>query len=167
MLRIIGSEDVATEAKQIRAKSVENLPVQQSLTYRISRVHAKLNAQATHLLSKAGLSLAQWRIMALIAIAGETTPVAISRTGAIDKGLLSRKLRGLIDDGLVVARRDPSDHRQQVISLSEAGQAIFEEMLPTMRQRQAHLLNTLTDQEERALFTALEKISSAAERRQF
>ena len=159
---------MSTQAKQSRSKLVDDLQVQQFLTYRISRLHAKLNAQASHILRrKSGLSLAQWRIIALIAISGETTPVAISRKAGIDKGLLSRKLRGLIDDGLVISRRDETDQRQQVISLSGTGHAIFEDTLPTMRQRQAHLLNALTDREEEVLFAALEKISAAAERREF
>ncbi len=157
-----------TRKKNRRSRDIRTLQVQQFLTYRISRVYAKLNAQASHILGqKNGLSLAKWRIIALLAIAGETTPNAISRKAAIDKGLLSRKLRGLIDDGLVTSRRDESDHRQQLIALSEAGRTVFEDTLPSMRKRQAYLLNTLTDQEERVLFSALEKISAAAERREF
>ncbi len=159
---------MTTLTKRRWPKEAEDIPVQQFITYRISRAHAKLNAQASHILGqKCGLSLSQWRIIAQLAIVGETTPKTISRRADIDKGLLSRKLRKLIDDGLVNTRPDPRDQRQQLISVSDAGREIFDNTLPTMRQRQAHLLNSLTEQEERVLFKALEKISAAAGRREF
>jgi len=44
------------------------------LTYRISRVHQKLNVQASRILQESvGLTLAQWRVLAFIGGAGEVT----------------------------------------------------------------------------------------------
>lgn len=48
-----------------------DLPLNQFLTYRLSRVQAKLNTQGNALLQKhAGLKLTQWRLLALVGTAG-------------------------------------------------------------------------------------------------
>ena len=64
----------------------------QFLTYRLSRVQAKLNAQANALLhAQSGLTLSRWRILALVGAAGQTRLSELARIAALDKGLLSRE----------------------------------------------------------------------------
>ena len=64
----------------------DTLPLQQFLTYRLSRVQAKLNAQATRILREAsGITLTQWRIIALVGAAGQTRLSQLAREAALDK----------------------------------------------------------------------------------
>ena len=98
----------------------------QYVTYRLSRVQAKLNAQATHMLREAsGITLSQWRIIALIGAAGETRLSMLARHSALDKGLLSRNLKALVTEGIVLTKQDQTDHRAQLLSLSPKGKEIF------------------------------------------
>ena len=118
----------------------DDLPLHQFLTYRLSRVQAKLNAQASAMLrTHAGLTLSQWRILALVGAAGQTRLSELARTGLLDKGLLSRNLKVLVGEGLVIAKQDDVDHRVQHLRLSKRGKALFERTLPRMRKRQRHL----------------------------
>ena len=72
------------------------------LTFRLARVQAKLNAQSSRILKDhAGITLTQWRLLALIGNAGRTTAAVLSREVAMDKGLISRNIKTMVSDGLV------------------------------------------------------------------
>ena len=97
----------------------DNTPLQQFLTYRFSRLQAKLNAQAARMLKDlAGITVTQWRIIALVGSTGQATSAELVRISTIDKGLFSRNLKGLIRDGFVNAEMDKGDQRAQILSLS-------------------------------------------------
>ncbi len=134
------------------------------ITFRVARVNARLNSQATQILSKhAGLSLVQWRMIISIADQGTTTSNQICRSTAMDKGLVSRKLKDLVKDGFVTSETNDADHRQNMLSLTPKGQAVHDKTLPIMRRRQAYLLAQLDEEEARVLASALSKIDRAAE----
>ena len=141
----------------------QDLPLQQFLTYRFSRVQAKLNAQAMRILAQAGLSLTQWRIIALIGNAGQARPSALTSEGLIDKGMFSRKIKPLITTGLVDAGIDDKDNRAQVLSLTQKGRMLYNDTLPIMRKRQHALRAALTEEELRLIYTILNKLELAAE----
>ncbi len=155
-------------AEKPEPMSNETLPLQRFMTYRMSRVQAKLNAQATRILKRiAGLSLAQWRILALLGSRGRASSSELTRISTMDKGLFSRKLKTLVAQGLVRAETDKRDHRIQHLSLTEQGQAIYDQTLPHMRARQAFLQRDLTEAELAAFHKALDLLEIAADATEF
>lgn len=145
-----------------------DLPLHQYLTYRLSRVQAKLNAQGARVLHEAvGLTLSQWRVIALVGAAGQTRLSVLAREAALDKGLLSRNVKSLIAQGLILARQDDIDHRIQHLSLSAEGKRVFERALPVTRMRQEWLRADLTEEEIRTFRTVLDKLEIASERLEF
>ena len=138
-------------------------------TYRISKVHSKLNAQAAYVLRKeAGLNLVQWRILAWLNAFGPKVPSAdIINKVSMDKGLFSRSLKTLVSEEFIIAEADDLDQRRQLLSLSDKGNEIYGQVITIMRKRQKHLLHDVTDTEKAALFSALEKLELNAERRDF
>ena len=153
---------MGTDEKNIQ--HAEELPLYQFLTYRLSRVQSKLNAQANALLKVyAGLTLSQWRILALVGAAGQTRLSELAKIAALDKGLLSRNLKVLVADGFVQSEQDEIDHRVQHLGLTKKGQALFEATLPKMRERQRHLRATLSRKELETLYRALDKLEIAAD----
>ncbi len=141
---------------------LDGMPLQQFLTYRFSRLQAKLNAQGARMLAElAGITVTQWRIIALVGSHGRATSAELTRLGAIDKGLFSRNLKKLIAGGVIQTVVDKGDNRALQLSLSRRGQAIYDRVLPHMRERQFELKSGLSKQEEDVLFRALEKIEAA------
>ncbi len=141
----------------------DELPLHRFLTYRLARVQARLNAQATRILrDKAGLSLPQWRILALIGSHEPASSAKLANIFAFDKALFSRKLKDLVADGLVVSETDENDHRVHHLKLSCRGRVLYESTLPHMRARQRALLGSLSNGEVEAFFSALEKLENAA-----
>lgn len=150
------------------ADAFGDLPLHQYLTYRLSRVQAKLNAQGARLLNDTvGLTLSQWRVVALVGVAGQTRLSTIARDTALDKGLLSRNVKALIAAGLISAQQDKIDHRVQHLSLTPEGKEIFNRALPATRKRQDHLRADLNDEEIRVFRRVLDKLEIAAERQEF
>lgn len=152
-------------SRKLRNNSeTDNTPLQQFLTYRFSRLQAKLNAQAARMLKElAGITVTQWRIIALVGSTGQATSAELVRISTIDKGLFSRNLKGLIRDGFVNAEMDKGDQRAQILSLSPRGQALYDRVLPQMRKRQRDLKSGLTDNEVTVLLRALDKIEAVVE----
>lgn len=143
-------------------------PLQNVLTWRIHQVHNRLNVHAAKFLEKtSGIALAHWRVMLCIGAEGNTTHSEIRRKIAMDKGQLSRCLRGMIAEGLVTATGDETDQRQQRLSLTKKGRRIFDKTLPEMRKRQSYLIGSLSKSESKMIFSALDKLEVAAQDHEF
>ncbi len=152
------------------ADPVENLtinktPLRQMLTYRFTRLNAKMNAQAGRVLKEnGGLSQTQWRVLVLIDYLGPTSPAHIAREILMDKGQLSRTIKTMSEKGLIKVDASEADNRAVVISRTELGRRVFERAQPAMRQRQADFANSLTQQEREILNRAIDKLEQLAER---
>lgn len=144
-------------------RDINNIPLQEMVTFRLSRVNSKLNTQAIRILKKsAGLSLTQWRVMVMIDSLGPLAPSEIARRAAFDKGQLSRCLKGMITSGMLHSESSDSDHRSHVLSLTSAGLELFHRARPHMRKRQLHLVDSLTKAERDMLFHVLDKLELAS-----
>lgn len=140
----------------------------QFLSYRVVRLHHALNAQALSVLERiAGLTLAQWRVLALVGSGTATTARDIARKSIIDPAMISRTVRGLEDAALLETRRPDSDRRVLDLRLTADGVALYRKTLPYMQARQQGLLEALEPGEREAVFRILEKLELAAERREF
>ena len=146
------------ESAEPADNSAATLPLHQFLTYRLARVQAKLNTQANR------ITLTQWRVIALVGAAGQARLSDLAKAAALDKGLLSRAVKTLVEDGSILTRTDENDHRAQVLSLSGKGQQIFERTLPVTRARQHRLREGLTEEELAVFRQVLDKLEIAAEK---
>lgn len=141
----------------------DEFPFRNFLTFRLSRVQAKLNAQASLILKQhCGLNLTQWRIVLLLGSVSATTAGSLTAATGIDKGLFSRKLKTLIEMGVVKIKTNRDDHRQQLISLTPKGMRLYDKMAPVMRTRQQYLLSVLTAKERDIVAASLRKLEAAA-----
>ncbi|MEM7545612.1 MAG: MarR family winged helix-turn-helix transcriptional regulator [Pseudomonadota bacterium] len=131
--------------------------------YRIERVHARLTAQGSAILkAHCDLTLRQWWIIADIAEMKPETATELSRVADVDKGLLSRNLKTLVNLGYVSMERDSRDHRQQLINLTPEGWEIYRSTLPIMNQRNEKLTKNMSGKDVDALLSSLDKIEAAA-----
>ncbi|MEH6646908.1 helix-turn-helix domain-containing protein [Sulfitobacter sp.] len=63
--------------------------------------------------ARAGKTLSQWRVIALVGAAGRTKLSGLAQETAFDKGLSSRNIKTLIEGGLLQSETDQKDHRVQ------------------------------------------------------
>ncbi len=143
-------------------------PLQQFLTYRMLKAHLAMNAQAAAVLDKAaGITLGQWRVLSFVGSGDARTSRAVAAFSGLDPAVISRTIRALENDGLMVAKRLPEDRRTLELSLTEKGRSVFATILPLMQSRQQHLLDALSPEERKLIHGALEKLELASERRDF
>lgn len=134
------------------------------MTYRISRLQAKLNRHGTQVLSEmADLTLMQWRTLAILNEFGPASVTELSHSIGFDKAQVSRAAAVLVEKGLLAVTPVPADDRKRRLSAAPAGEALFKRLLPIMRRRQARLMRLLDADERAALFGALDKLEAAVE----
>lgn len=142
---------------------VAGLSVEQFLTYRLNALHIALNRQAGRILDRlSGLSLPEWRVIALLGAGASVNATQIGQISGADQGLLSRTLRSLEKGGLVISERDPSDKRSVKLMLTAKGCAVYDKVLPNMQARQRALMQALNKSEQFAVFSIIDKLLAAS-----
>jgi DNA-binding MarR family transcriptional regulator len=90
-------------------------------------------------MSDAGLSLAQFGLLAHIAAARDDTITALAARAGLDQSTLSRNLRGLEQAGLVEIVTTEKDLRRRAVWLTEAGARRLEGAMASWRTAHAAL----------------------------
>jgi DNA-binding MarR family transcriptional regulator len=137
----------------------EPLVLQDFLPYRLSVVTEAVSGLfATRYQERFGLSIPEWRVVAVVGQqGGPSTQEVIERTG-MDRVRVSRAVIRLADKGLLERLQHPRDQRAQLLQLSRQGRAVYREIVPLAREMQAALASALSEAEQRQLGTILEKI---------
>jgi DNA-binding MarR family transcriptional regulator len=147
---------MTTPAPKPDLRLAEFLPYRLSFTSnrvseRIARVYAALF----------GLSIPEWRLVAVIAEQGATTQQAIGALTGMDKVTVSRAAIALVDRGLVARRPNPDDRRSHLLSLSGAGRDLYATVAPKALEMEAEIFSCLTADERRTLAGFLARIDAA------
>ena len=77
-----------------------------------------------------GLSIPEWRLIAVIGEDDGITQQQVGRRTRMDKVTVSRATIGLVDRGLVDRRPHASDRRSQSLHLTKAGHDLYEQVGP-------------------------------------
>lgn len=138
------------------------MPVERFVTFKVNQLSTAFERQWTRVMrEKAGVTLSQWRILAVLQ-PGATTFARVTEATAINKGLVSRSVRELQDMGLLKATETPDDARSITLGLTAKGQRLLKDVQPLALARQRHLLSALTACERRAFYAAIDKLARAA-----
>jgi DNA-binding MarR family transcriptional regulator len=126
------------------------------LTYRISQLSAKLNAQANRVLkAEFGLSVVKWRILVLVHNAAPVNAAVLCKGLSMDAGLFSRTLKTLVEEKLVKISGSKTDKRQTLISLTKAGKQKVQQAAPVMAKRREQLTDGFSARERIELMRML------------
>jgi DNA-binding MarR family transcriptional regulator len=105
------------------------------------------------------LTVSEWRILSVLAHAGSLPFAELVELAAADKAQVSRALRLLGERGLVEVQAPGARGRKGLICLmTEAGQALYQEIMPLARRSQAEMILTLSREERSTLYAVLGKL---------
>lgn len=107
-----------------------------------------------------GLSMAGFRILFSLWVAGELQPRQLAALSGVSRAAVSGVLSTLSSAGLVDKTKDEADGRRYVIALTEAGRALVEENYVAQNQRERELFAPLSDEETIELGRLLRKLAS-------
>lgn len=106
-----------------------------------------------------GLSLSEWRIVAIVGTEGPINAGAIADRGLLEKSHISRLVSRLLARGLLVSETDQEDARKSWLSLTPEGERIFEKVAAISLQRDSEFLLPLTPRERVTFDRLLAKLT--------
>lgn len=112
-----------------------------------------------------GLKREEWRLIFLLARAKQIDSLELSRRTTLDKVQVSRAAARLEEKGLIAKTTPESDRRLRVYTITPAGQALFDQILPRVEDRTAEIMGAMSDDERRALDTGLSALLRAVSQR--
>ncbi|MDB5471010.1 MAG: MarR family transcriptional regulator [Caulobacter sp.] len=110
-----------------------------------------------------GLTVPQWRLMAVLAEGALTQQQVVSRT-VMDKVTVSRAARELVARSLLVRDANTGDGRSHLLALTAMGRGLHGEIAPLAKAYEAALLAGLAPSEVATLKRLLLRLEAAATR---
>ncbi|AOB31358.1 hypothetical protein AKI39_12690 [Bordetella sp. H567] len=134
------------------------------LTYRILVLSNTLGKGAVRFYTRRlGIPLAEWRLVAALALHEPISMNALSAELSTDKAWVSRIVAALVKKGFVKTSVDEIDGRKVILSLTEQGKALYAKAVPLVMKRQEALLSVLTKSEAEMMDRLLSKLQRRAE----
>ncbi len=109
-------------------------------------------------LSRHGLSIAMWRVMAVLAANGSQRQIDLADLTSIDSSTLSRMVTRLVRMRLVTRTRSTKSNREVAVELSPKGKALVAELIPIARDYEAVAIAGLSREELDVLKSSLRRI---------
>lgn len=109
-----------------------------------------------------GLTIAEWRLVAVVAETGSTTQQAIGVRTRMDKVTVSRAAIALVERGLLERSRQPGDGRSHLLTLTAAGGDLYAQVVPKALELERRIFGQLDTAEIDQFMATLRRIDDAA-----
>mgnify|MGYP000191312727 FL=1 len=136
-----------------------HLRLQDYLPYRLavtSNLVSRLVARAYQ--DQFGVTIWEWRVIAILGEGVPMTAQAISDSAAMDKVSVSRAVRSLEERGLVERENHAADRRSRMLHLTADGRRVYDEIAPVALAQEAALLAEFSDTEIEILAGLLDRL---------
>src|SRR4029078_1377853 len=98
-----------------------------------------------------GLSIPQWRVIAVLARYPDLSAIQVAERTAMDKVAVRRAVQGLLAGGRLVRAYESGERRRTRLRLSRAGQSVYTRVAPLALSYEKKLLDVLSATDRRAL----------------
>lgn len=128
------------------------LELDRFLPYRLSVLSNRISADIARLYQdRFGLSVTEWRVMAVLGRFPELSAGEVAERTAMDKVAVSRAVSSLLERHLLTRDTHDDDRRRSVLALSPAGYQVYDEVAPLALDYERRLLDTLDGEQRQAL----------------
>lgn len=147
------------DPRRLKTPVPPQLALEHFLPYRLSVLTNTISAKiAGEYGARFGLSIPEWRTLAVLGRFAPLTASGVVARTAMDKVQVSRAVARLLDGGLLERTVDPDDRRRAPLRLSRKGRRIYEQIVPLALRREAELLACLDAREKRQLDALLARL---------
>ena len=137
----------------------ERLVLDKFLPYRLSVLSNRLSAAIAEAYSRRfGLSIPEWRVIAVLALNPGLSAAEVAERTAMDKVAVSRAVRRLLSTGRARREMAPGDRRRSVLELTPEGRQVYRRITPALRRYEAALLAGLSTHDQRQLDAILRRL---------
>ena len=109
-----------------------------------------------------GLSIPEWRVIAVLGRFPGLSAVEVANRTMMDKVAVSRAVSKLIKSGRIDREFADADRRRSILNLSDDGRRVHDEIAPLALKFEADLLHGFTDDEIRLLNALMERLMARA-----
>ncbi len=109
-----------------------------------------------------GLSIPQWRVIAVLARYPDLSAIEVAERTAMDKVAVSRAVQGLLASRRLVRAYDAGDRRRSRLRLSSAGKSVYTRVAPLALSYEKRLLDALSLTDRRTLDRLLDRLGKRA-----
>ena len=135
------------------------LELQNFLPYRLSVLSNRTSdAIARAYSQRFALGVTEWRVMAVLGRYPGLSASKVAQRTAMDKVAVSRAVAKLLESGRLLRAFDDDDRRRSVLRLSEAGYAIYDQIVPLALGFERQLLGDMDATERTLLFRLLDRL---------
>ena len=125
------------------------LDLEHFLPYRLSVLSNTVSsALAGAYARRFGLTIPQWRVVAVLARSPGLSAAGVAERTAMDKVAVSRAVTGLARSGRVRRVLAVSDRRRSVLTLTARGRAVYRQIVPLALAYERRLLRELSPAEQ-------------------
>lgn len=135
--------------------------LEEFLPYRLAVAASRISQLCARKYSEAyGLSIPEWRVLAMVGRFGTLSPSAVGEKATMDKVRVSRATASLVARGLLKQTPDPSDGRGRRLRLTRKGAAVYRGMVPLACELEGQLAEGLSRSEWTGLLKALHRLDA-------
>ena len=135
------------------------LDLEHFLPYRLSVLSNTISQTiAAEYEARFGLSVTQWRAMAILGRHDDLAARDVAARSAMDKVAVSRALAGLVEKGFVRRATAHEDKRESRLRLTAAGRRVHDVIVPLALAHERALLERLTSEERHWLMRILDAL---------
>ncbi|WMN62204.1 MarR family winged helix-turn-helix transcriptional regulator (plasmid) [Pseudoalteromonas xiamenensis] len=137
------------------------LKLNEFLPYRLVKLAAKVSDEFAKVYAKeAGLSVAQWRVLAHLAEHPQSTAKQLCDLAAMDKSTVSRAVKQLAEQGMLISEISEKDKRATLLKLTVQGESLYSRLVPLAIEWEKSLLEKLSTKDKHVLFRIIEELGS-------
>lgn len=136
-----------------------SLDLEHFLPYRLSVLSNRISSEiAGRYQARFGLSITEWRTMAVLGRYPDLSANEVAERTAMDKVAISRAVARLLERGLLEREIHGEDRRRSVLRLTDAGFSVYDEVAPMTLACERSLLGPLSEDERTLLWRLINKL---------
>jgi DNA-binding MarR family transcriptional regulator len=144
-------------------RSADKLHLEHFIPYRLSVLTNTVSMSIAAAYEREfGLSIPQWRVLAVLARYPNLSAIEVAERTAMDKVAVSRAVQGLLAARRLVRSYDSGDRRRSRLRLSAAGRSVYTRVAPLALGYERELLDALSPSDRRTLNRLIERLAARA-----
>lgn len=138
--------------------------IDELLLYRLGRLNAQAGAIVVRLCEGGyGITRREWGVIGHLYEQGVLAPSALAERFQLDRARTSRTIGSLVEKGLITRTPQAGNRKQALVDLTAEGRALYEALMPQVKDINQRLLQVLSPDEMAQLDGLLGRLHASAE----
>jgi MarR family 2-MHQ and catechol resistance regulon transcriptional repressor len=128
---------------------------------RLEKASLKITNLTVNYLAKHNLTFNQFKVLEVLYHRGDLNIGSITKLTMSTPGNITVVVKNLKRDEWITSIKDPNDSRASILSITQKGKNVIEEVFPNHAKNLTHSLEVLSDEELNTLYDLLNKVYKA------